>query len=213
MDTIWTDLHKNYTISDWIDKPSLFAETAIAYFPAGGKVLDLGAGQGQDSRYFAERGHDVVSTDIEASMLATCQSKLAKGLQGRVSTKTVDLRDELPFGSDSFDVVYAHLSLHYFDYETTVRLFSEIERVLRPGGVLACLVNSTSDPEYRTGTKLDEDYFQIGIKAKRFFSISATKLFARYFDISLLDDQGETYKDQAKDVHQLIRFIGINRAK
>ena len=76
-DTVWQDLHKDYKNRDWIDKPSLFAETAITYFPSKGRVLDLGAGQGQDSRYFAEHGYDVVSTDLEETALE--QSKLPRG--------------------------------------------------------------------------------------------------------------------------------------
>lgn len=57
-DNTWSDLHDNYKTKAWIDKPSIFAETAIAYFPAKGKILDLGAGLGQDSRFFAERGYE-----------------------------------------------------------------------------------------------------------------------------------------------------------
>jgi hypothetical protein len=40
-ETIWSDLHANYRGRDWAAKPSLFAETAVSYFPQGAKVLDL----------------------------------------------------------------------------------------------------------------------------------------------------------------------------
>lgn len=45
MSAVWRDLHKNYKEQDWIDKPSIFAEQALPYFPKGGIVLELGAGQ------------------------------------------------------------------------------------------------------------------------------------------------------------------------
>ncbi len=47
MNTIWKDLHANYQAQDWVDKPSLFAETAVQYFPKTGRILELGAGHGQ----------------------------------------------------------------------------------------------------------------------------------------------------------------------
>ena len=211
-DTVWQDLHKDYKNRDWINKPSLFAETAITYFPAKGKMLDLGAGQGQDSRYFAERGYEVVSTDLEEAVLEQSKAKLSDELKQKVTLQKVDLREELPFDDAAFDVVYAHLSLHYFDYETTVRLCGEIQRVLRPGGVLAFFTNSIHDPEYGSGTKLEDDYFQIGKTAKRYLSVETARAFARYFDVNLLDVHGETYKDRAKGVHNLIRFIGTKPA-
>ena len=213
MNNIWSDLHNNYKTQDWIDKPSIFAETAITYFPATGKVLDLGAGQGQDSRFFAENGYDVVSTDIEDSALVESGNKLSEVLINRVTLKKVDLSEELPFEANSFDVVYAHLSLHYFSYETTVRLLGEIQRVLKPGGVFAFFTNSTSDPEYNTGTKLEEDYFQVDKTAKRYFSVETARSFTKYLDTNLLDNHGETYKDAAKGVHNLIRYVGTKRLK
>lgn len=211
-DTVWQDLHNDYKDRDWIGKPSLFAETAITYFPDKGKVLDLGAGQGQDSRFFAEHGYEVTSTDLEATALEQNKAKLSGELEQKVVLQEVDLREELSFDDASFDVVYAHLSLHYFDYETTVRLFGEIQRVLKPGGLLAFFTNSVHDPEYNTGTKLEDDYFQIDQTSKRYFSVETARAFARYFDVILLDDHGETYKDRAKGVHSLIRFIGTKQA-
>jgi SAM-dependent methyltransferase len=210
----WGDIHAGkYAASDWIDKPSLFAQTAVAYFPEKGKILELGAGQGQDSRFFAEQGFGVVSTDLEQSALDLSKTKLPAELASKIELQKVDLREELPFASESFDVVYAHLSLHYFDAETTRRLFSDIQRILKTGGVFAFFTNSTSDPEYGSGTQLEPDYFQIDKLAKRYFSVESTRRYTQYFDVSLLDNHGETYKDSAKGVHNLIRFIGTKPAE
>jgi len=125
-----------------------------------------------------------------------------------VEIQKADLREELPFDDASFDVVYAHLSLHYFDHETTTRLIGEIQRVLKPGGVLAFLVNSVKDPEYKQGNEIESDYFQIGESAKRYFSEATARKYTEWFDVNLLDELGETYKDAAKGVHNLVRFVG-----
>jgi SAM-dependent methyltransferase len=207
MKSVWSDLHQNYKEQDWIDKPSIFAEQAIHYFPEHGKVLELGAGQAQDGCYFAEQGFTVTATDLEDSALELAKIKAeAKSVQ--IELQNVDLRNELPFDSGTFDVVYAHLSLHYFDHETTLRLFGEIQRVLKAGGVLAFLANSVNDPEYGTGNELETDYFQIDKTAKRYFSEGTARHLTQYLEVNLLDELGETYKDNAKGVHSLVRFIG-----
>lgn len=207
MNKVWSDLHKRYSEQDWIDKPSVFAEQAIKYFPQSGSVLELGAGQAQDGCFFASQGYKVTATDIEDTALELAKQK-ASDKSVNLDLKKVDLREELPFENESFDVVYAHLSLHYFDKETTVRLFGEIQRVLKKGGVFAFFVNSVNDPEYKTGKELEPDYFQIDKTAKRYFSESTARKFAQWFDVNLLDELGETYKDSAKGVHNLVRFIG-----
>ncbi len=208
MSKVWSDLHKHYKDKDWIDKPSIFAETAIKYFPKNAKILELGAGQAQDSRFFADNGLDVVSTDIEKEAQQIVSSKLNDEQKKRISFEIVDVRDGLSYGDESFDVVYAHLSIHYFDWETTKRLVGDIYRVLKPGGKFAFFVNSVNDPEYKDGNEIEKYYFQIDKTKKRYFSVESARELSWAFDVNLLDDLGETYKDAAKGVHNLIRFVG-----
>jgi|GEM_PF-231030 len=207
-DQTWANLHQYYQGQDWINKPSLFAQTVLSYFPQSGRVLELGAGQGQDSRFFAGHGYDIVSTDLDQSALELSRSKMDQKLAKKITLQQLDLRQELPFASSSFDIVYAHLSLHYFPADLTARILFDVQRVLKPGGILAFLVNATSDPEYGTGRQLEPDYFEIEQVSKRYFSTASLRSFTKYFDILLLDNHGETYKDNAKGVHNLIRFIG-----
>lgn len=202
MDLVWCDLHANYQKQEWIDQPSIFAETAIGYFPKTGKLLELGAGHGQDSVFFAEKGYEVTSTDIEISAL---KMRLA---EKKIDVQQIDLRKPLPFHDGCFDVVYAHLAIHYFDQKTTEAIIREIARVLKPKGILAFLVNSTSDPEYATGKDLEKDFFQIDKVTKRYFNVESARAFTKNFKPLLLDNQGQTYKDQAKGISHLIRFIG-----
>ncbi len=196
-------LEKLYAQQNWAGKPSLFAQTAATFMPSAGKLLELGAGVGQDSAYFAGLGYQVTATDFTTTMLDQLND-------GSYEVQFVDLQQSLPFEDASFDVVYAHLSLHYFDYKTTEQLFGEIYRVLKPGGILACLTNSTDDPEYRQGDQLEPDFFAVDGIQKRFFDTKAAADFARAFKPLLIDNQGTTYKDEAKGVRNLIRYVGVN---
>jgi SAM-dependent methyltransferase len=200
-DAYWARLHELYSDKDWVTKPSIFAEFARDYLPEHGVILELGAGLGQDSAYFTELGYKVVATDLNIE-------KLAAIADDKFITQAVDLRENLPFADNAFDVVYAHLSLHYFDQATTKQIFAEINRILKPGGMLAFFTNSTTDPEYGQGKQLEQNYFEIESTAKRYFDTESATKFAKEFKPLLVDNNGATYKDEAKGVHNLIRFIG-----
>lgn len=206
----WDKLHNNYKQQSWVEKPNIFAKEVLEYFPSKGRVLCLGDGQGQDGRFFASKGYTVTSTDISEIALKENRSKVKEANLANIEIKKVDLRNKLPFKEDSFDVVYAHLSLHYFSKEITQKIFKEIQRVLVSGGIVAVFVNSVNDPEFNTGVRLEQELFEIGGKVKRFFSTYSMDYFTRDFQVILLDDNGKTYKDEAKGVSNLIRFVGRN---
>jgi SAM-dependent methyltransferase len=201
MKEIWQKIHSDYSKKDWVNKPSIFAEQVLKYFPKDGSLIELGGALGQDSLFFVSKGYDVLLTDLSSEVLK-------EGQMSGLRTKQVDIGKPLPFPDNSFDVVYAHLSLHYFDRLVTHKVFDEISRILKSEGILAALFNSTTDPEYGTGTRIENNFFEINSIKKRFFSVDAIKEFVEDYDVLLLDDSGETYKDNAKGVKNLVRFVG-----
>lgn len=200
----WTNKHKKYSQEDWIDRPTVFAQVATNYFPKSGKLLDLGAGQGQDSRFFAEKGYIVTGTDYSetAIELANSQKKELK-----IEYLVHNLKDKLPFNSNTFDVVYSHLSIQFFDNDVTESIFLEIHRVLKKGGVVAIMVNTKDDPQVQVSKPMYEDLYEApdGL-IKRFYTTqSLSKFVSNKFETIMLDSNGETYKDKIKT---LIRYIG-----
>lgn len=206
----WNKLHKHYSNQDWIEKPNIFAEEVLEYFPKEGRILCLGDGQGQDGRFFSSKGHTVTSTDISEEAMKINIEKIKEENLKNIEIEKLDLRDTFPYKNGEFDVVYAHLSLHYFTEETTRKIFEEIKRVLKRGGILAVFVNSVNDPEFNTGKRIEQELFEIDGITKRFFSKYSMDYFTQHFQIILLDDKGRTYKDEAKGIHNLVRFIGRN---
>ncbi len=136
----------------------------------GTDLLELGCGGGAEACLFARHGYRVVATDFARSALeATRQCAERRALTLRV--ERVDLRTGiLPFAAANFDIVYAHLSLHYFDHATTAALFGECRRVLRPGGVLCVRCKSVDDPLYGRGEPLGGDRFVLDGQVRHFFS-------------------------------------------
>lgn len=98
---------------------------------SGGKVLDVGCGDGTIGSLVAKAGNDVYGIDISSTAVRLAR---AKGIK---ATK-IDLESEdvcgLPFDDHFFDVVLAaEIIEHFFDTDT---FLSKIKRVLKQGGYL-----------------------------------------------------------------------------
>ncbi|MDD5040401.1 MAG: class I SAM-dependent methyltransferase [Patescibacteria group bacterium] len=204
----WNERHHHDAQTSWIIKPSIFARWALQYFPKTGTIADLGAGQGQDSRFFASRGYHVTMADFSDDALEYARQKLTPDIQTRVSILRHDITKPLPFHDQAFDIVYSHLALHYFSEHTMRAIIDEIHRVLKNGGIFAALVNSIHDPEYTDHANIEPGYLEIGGIKKRYFSAQSFLRFTPNFNTIRCDENGETYKDRAKNTNQLVRYIG-----
>jgi SAM-dependent methyltransferase len=110
---------------------------ALGGWPARpfGDALEIGSGTGYFALNLAQQGlvERVVATDISPGMLATLSETAGRlGLPAR--TQVTDA-EGLPFGDESFDLVFGHAVLHHLpDLDAAL---AEFRRVLRPGGTIA----------------------------------------------------------------------------
>jgi len=93
----------------------------------GARLLEIGAGAGQDSAYFQSEGFDVVAADLSPAMVELCRSK---GIEAHV----MDFL-HLDFPDGSFDAVYAMKCLLHVPNADLPTVLSAIRAVLRPGGL------------------------------------------------------------------------------
>lgn len=91
------------------------------------RLIELGAGTGQDSLYFQSHGIEVVATDATLAMVDHCR---AKGLHAR----QMDFLN-LAFDSGSFDAVYAMNCLLHVPNAEMPKVLSAIGALLVPGGL------------------------------------------------------------------------------
>lgn len=102
----------------------------------GARVLDVGCGTGVYLKRFAAMGLEPVGVEPAPGMLETARRD-NPGLEIKLGVAT-----ELPFADASFDAVTAIEVLRYLHVEDVRRSFSEMLRVLKPGGfVFVTLVN------------------------------------------------------------------------
>lgn len=91
------------------------------------RLLEVGAGTGQDARYFQEQGFDVVAVDLSPAMVDRCRDK---GLDARV----MDIaHPDLPPGS--FDAVYAMNCLLHVPNADLPTVLAGIRDLLAPAGL------------------------------------------------------------------------------
>ena len=97
----------------------------------GARVLEVGAGAAQCSRWLAARGVDVVATDVAHGMLAA-GAGYDRPEHRATPLVQADAR-ALPFADASFDVAFTAFGAIPF-VPDAVRVHQEAARVLRPGG-------------------------------------------------------------------------------
>jgi ubiquinone/menaquinone biosynthesis C-methylase UbiE len=116
---------------------------------AADHVIDVGSGLGGPSRYIASTyGCRVTGIDLTPAFVATATALTARvGLSERVEFRVGSALD-LPFAASSFDCAWSqNVAMNIADRP---RYYSEMRRVLRPGGRLAI-----QDVAIGNGTALD----------------------------------------------------------
>lgn len=134
-------------------------------------LLEIGAGPGKDSLFFAHQGLNVQATDLSEEMVKRCQEK---GLKAQVMSF-----DDLVFPSESFDAVWALNCLLHVPKKALPQILKEIKRILKTDGLFYMGVYGGIDQE----GVWDEDFHE----PKRFFSFfedaDLEKLLRNYFEV------------------------------
>lgn len=170
------------------NKTNVFAESAIQFLKDKNvkTVLDLGAGLGNDSNLFYENGYDVTAFDFSEKAL-----EKIKKTNPNIKTVLGDI-SKLEFTKNSFDVIYAHLSVHYFSNEITNKIFSDIYEILKPGGYFFVKCKSVKDFLYGKGEKIDEDIYEFK-HVRHFFSFDYLKEKLHKFKIIEIKESRSKY--------------------
>ena len=96
----------------------------------GKKLLDIGAGLGESSVYFALQGADVTTVDISSQMVETALklgAQFGVKLQGLVSGG-----EALNLPEAAYDIIYIANTIHHV--QDRALLFVQMQRALKPGG-------------------------------------------------------------------------------
>ncbi len=118
------------------------------------RVLDVGCGGGQIAQAFASGGARVIGFEVNYEKAAdVARRSIMNGLTGSLRALAADAH-QLPFEDNSFDLVILSDVLEHVKKPGIV--VQEVDRVLRPGGLLYAsmpnrysILNLISDPHYQ----------------------------------------------------------------
>lgn len=176
------------------------------------RALDLGSGTGHGARSLRARYRDclVVELDLSSAMLRAARGKTAwwrrraSLLFGERAPRVCGDMEHLPFADAVFDMVWSNFAVQWSC--SPQRVFAEMYRVLRPGGV--CLF-STLGPD--TLKELRQAYAQAdgGVHVHRLIDLhdyGDMLVQARFADpVMDMEYLTLTYADVASLLHELKR--------
>jgi SAM-dependent methyltransferase len=122
------------------------------------KVLELGAGLGRDSIFFASNGIEVEALDYSAIAIEILD-KITKEKRLSIKPQFFDVRMPLPFPDGHFDAAYSHMLFNMrFSLEDRF-IFSEINRVLKRNEFNFFSVRDQNDKSYASGIEIEKGFF------------------------------------------------------
>ena len=165
-------------------KPSVAAVKSLNFFK-GKKIVELGAGLGRDTIFFAQNSIQVEALDYSQKAIEIINNKSKKlNLIQFIKTKIFDVRKKLPFNDNTIDGCFSHMlycmALSNYDLEN---LNNEILRILKPEGINIYTVRHTDDGDYKNGTHIGEDIYENGGFIVHFFSRDKINQLSRGFEI------------------------------
>lgn len=176
------NLHEQFSTSDEEWFRWVFDQFDV---PEDGRVLEVGCGPGYLWKENLDRvppRWSVTLTDLSSGMVADARERLD---DSQFTFETADCQD-LPFATDSFDVIVAnHMLYHVPDTDTA---FAEFRRVLEPDGHLYAATNGRTHMQdlYELVEEFQSDSVTRRIDSEEFRLENGREQLAAWFeDVSL----------------------------
>ncbi len=111
--------------------------------PRGGRALDVATGGGHTAAWLAEKGWEVMASDLSPAMLERA-AELAAG-RGLTLKTALHEAERLPYDDGAFQVVSCRVAAHHFSSPSA--FVAEVARVLCSGGIFLLIDGSVPDGE------------------------------------------------------------------
>ena len=154
MATAFTDAaamwNKRFAGQDYLfgREPNEYLCAQAALIAPGGRTLCVADGEGRNSVWLARQGLQVEAFDIAEVGVAKARKLAAEA--GVAVAFQVSGCDDWPWPADTYEAVVA-VFVQFADPEMRGRLFANMARALKPGGVLILQGYTSKQLEYKTG--------------------------------------------------------------
>lgn len=117
------------------DYDRLLLDKFSALLKPGSSICDAGCGpSGHLGNYLADKGHKVTGIDISQRCI-----DIATSYSPQLEFKVMDMLDT-DFDDNSFDAIISFYSIIYTPKDHVSKIFTEFNRILKPGGKLLVVV-------------------------------------------------------------------------
>jgi SAM-dependent methyltransferase len=156
------------------------------------RILEIGAGHGRDTTFFASNGIEVNAVDYSIVAIQILD-KIAKEKRLPITPRVFDVKSALPFPNGYFDAIYSHMLLNMrFSLDELHFIFSEMRRVLKPKGFNFFSVRNQNDESRGEGVQIDKGIYDINGFQVRFFTEKEIQDLMNGFEILWI---GEEYEE------------------
>ncbi len=198
MDQKKLDQQSQHWENNFSNKPEMFgleasfsAKKSLKLFQKKeiNKILEIGAGLGRDTIFFAKNSIYVTALDYSLSGIKVINKKTKENnLSNYILTKVFDVRKKLPFEDNSVQACYSHM-LYCMALTTSdiKKLNDEILRILKPGGLNIYTVRHLKDGDFQKGIHRGEDLYENDGFIVHYFSEKKVNTLLKGFKNTILE--------------------------
>ena len=197
MDKKLLNLQSQHWESNFSSKPEMFgfepsysAKKALETFKKNNitNIIELGAGLGRDTIFFAQNGIYVHAIDysLSATNIIKKRSK-ENNLDDLIKVENYDIRKKLNCDNENFQACYSHmLFCMALTNQALKDLNQEIFRILKKDGLNIYTVRNHMDGDFKKGMHRGEDMYEMNGFIVHYFSENKIKsLLNGFINISI----------------------------
>ena len=147
-------------------RPSPFAQYVLPHLTTGGKLLELGCGNGRDCTFFANQGIHVTALDMSEIAVSSLQNR--EVISGSLQVFCDDFVCSVKLVDGEYDYVYSRFTLHSINEEQENQLLQNVFVSLKEGGKFFIEVRSILDDIYGLGEQVGRNSYIYNDHFRRF---------------------------------------------
>ena len=164
-------------------------------------ILELGCGQGRDSLFFANFGHNVIATDISENAINSVKKIKNEQNIGNLELHLHDSLNPFNFTDLKFELIYSNLALQFFNLKQLSGILSNIKKIMKPNSFFLFSTKKSGDKYFNFGNKLSENSFEYNGITRFFFNKSELEnILKNHFTIISFEDDSHVNSDKTKSV-------------
>ena len=171
--------------------PSPFAEYVASKLSTKQNILEIGCGNGRDSKYFSSKGHHITGLDRSAEAIELCKNLYSSDEPIEFFYGTIT--DIAKTNKKKFDLIYSRFVIHAMSLNEELEMLKISYKLLKKNGQLFIECRSTNDPLSQKGEILSH----------------TERVFGHYRRFIILDEFVQRLVQVGFEVVEAIENIGL----